>query len=457
MPAALSRKGGARSRKIMRIDVDELGPVQRKVRVELPPEAVNDEFSRAYQKLGRQVRIKGFRAGKVPKSVLQGIYGDEIKGQVRSQLVEDSLGEIIKERELQIVSRPEIETNDLQEGQAFSFSAIFEVKPAIEVGNYIGIEVQRVKLAVTDAEVVESLKHLQESHARLEPVENRDIVERGDFVTLDFTGTIAGKVVPGAKSENYLMEVGAGQAVPEFENGVVGLKVGAETVIQANFPADYPNRQIAGKTVDFSVVVREIKHKVLPALDDEFAKDHGEYGSLEELKIAVRKRLEEELKQIQDEALKEQILSRLIEAHPLTPPSTMVERQTRYLIERQQNRTPRQAASGAETAPTTEELRKDLESRAARQVQATLLVEKISQREKIEISDKELQERVETLARAAGDRAKTVREFYSRSESRADLRAQMVFERTLRFLLERASIKEIDSAALKVDDKSEKS
>jgi len=433
----------------MRIDVDELGPVQRKVRVELPPEAVNNEFSRAYRNLGQRVRIKGFRAGKAPRNVLQGIYGEEIKGQVRSQLVEDSLGEIVKERGLKIVSRPEIEANDLEEGQAFSFSAVFEVKPEIEVKNYLSIEVEKVRLSVAEAQVDEALKRLQESQARLEPLEDRDVVERGDFVALDFTGTVDGKAFNGGKGENYLLEVGAGQALPQFEEGVVGLRAGTGKTIQVTFPADYPNREIANKTVDFSVTVREIKRKVLPALDDEFAKDQGEYGSLAELREAIRKRLEQELKQIQDEELKEQILSRLIETHSFVPPVSMVERQTRYLIERNQNRERRQPPSGSEPAPTTEEARKTLENRAARQVQGILLLEKIAQTEKIEVSDQELQNRVDALARAAGDRAKTIRDYYARPDSRDDLRAQMVFDRTLSFLLERAVVKEIELPASK--------
>ncbi len=151
----------------MKIDVDELSPVQRKIRVELPPETVTHEFSRAYQNLGRRVRIKGFRAGKAPRTVLQGIYGDEIKGQVRSQLVEDSLGEVIKERGLQIVSRPEIESNELEEGRGFSFSAVFEVKPEIEVKDYVGVEVEKVRLAVTDSQVEAALER-RRRHCRLE-------------------------------------------------------------------------------------------------------------------------------------------------------------------------------------------------------------------------------------------------------------------------------------------------
>jgi trigger factor len=441
----------------MKIDVDELSPVQKKIRVELPPEAVKDQFSRAYQDLGRRVRIKGFRAGKAPRSVLEGLYGDEIKGQVRSQLVEDSLDEAIKERGLQIVSRPEIESNELEEGRGFSFSAVIEVKPDIEVKDYRGIEVEKVKIAITDSQVDAALERLRESHARLEPVEDRDIVEQGDFVTLDFEGSIAGKPFSGGKGENYFLEVGGGQALPQFETAIVGLKVGERATVHVNYPEDYANRELAGNVVDFSVIVRDIKKKVLPILDDEFAKDHGECASLEELRAKIRARLEHELKQIQDEELKEQIINRAIGDHSFMPPPAMVERQTRYLMERYQNRASGQADAQSGAAPSMEETRKTLEERARRQVQATLLVEKIAQRENIEVSDQEVQERIDQLTRAAGDKAKTVREFYSRPDARDELRAQMVFDRTLNFLLEKANVKDVDPKPVKVDEQHKRS
>jgi trigger factor len=439
----------------MKIDVDEISPVQRKIRVELPAETVANEFSRAYQDLGRRVRVKGFRAGKAPRSVLQGMYGDELKGQVRTQLVEASLGEVIKERGLEIVSRPEIEANDLLEDRPFSFSAVFEVKPDIEVKDYLDVEVEKVRLSVTEDQIDEALRRLQESHARLEPVENRAQVQRGDFITLDFDGSIAGKPFSGGKGENYLLEVGGGRALPQFEEAMVGLNQGGREQIRVVYPENYPNSELSGKAVDFSVVVREIKEKKLPELDDDFAKDHGECASLEELRMAICRRLEDELKHMQDEELKEQIISRLIQASLITPPPAMVERQTRYLMERYHNRETEPAASG-KGATSLEETRKTLERRALRQVQATLLVEKISQLEKIEVSSTETQERIDQLTRAAGERGKTVREIYSKSDARADLRGQMVFERTLNFLLERAHIKEVESAAAKVDEEGKK-
>jgi trigger factor len=438
----------------MKIDVDELGPVQRKVRVELPKDEVASEFAKAYRNLGQRVRVKGFRAGKTPRSVLQGLYGEEIKGQVRSHLVEHSLGEALKERGLQIVSRPEIEAEDLSEGADFSFSAVFEIKPEFEIKDYVGIEVERVKLSVSDEQVDQALKRIQESHAQLEPVESREVAQAADFVTLDFAGTIDGKEFPGGKAENYLMEVGAGQTLPEFDNAVVGARRGEAKSAQVHFPEDYPNRALAGKTAEFNLVVREIKQKVLPSLDDEFAKEHGECGSLEELKAKLRGRLGDELKKFQDNDLKERILGRIIDNHPFMPPSAMVERQTRYLMERYQDRS--NEGAGAD-APSLEETRKACEERAMRQVRATLLAEKIAQAENIEIPQSEVQERIEHLARATGERGKNVRQYYSRADAREELRSQMVFERTLDYLLQKANIKERDAPSETVDDPNKKS
>jgi len=441
----------------MKIDIDELSSVQRKVRVELPVETVANEFARAYKNLGQRARVKGFRTGKIPRTVLQGIYGDEVKGEVKSHLVEESLGEIIRERGLQIVSRPEVEADDLSEGGVFSFSAVFEIKPEIVVNDYLGVEVEKAKLVITDAQVDEALQRLREGHARLELVADRDVVQKGDFVTLDFDGAIDGKPFSGGKGENYTLEVGAGNALPQFEEAVTGLKVNERQSAQVNYPETYPNKEIAGKAVDFSLVVREIKQKVLPVLDDEFAKDHGECSSLDELKNRIRERLTAELKRYQDEELKEKIISHLIETHAFTAPPSMVERQTRYLMERYQNQIAAQAGADAGAAPPVEEARKTLEPRALRQVQATLLVERIAQLEKIEVLDKEVQERVDGMARAAGDRGKALREYYSRPEARDDLRSQMVFDRSVAFLLDRAKVKEIDLPVSKVDEEPEKS
>ena len=441
----------------MKVDIDELSSIQRKVNIELPADRVAIEFARAYKNLGQRVNVRGFRTGKIPRKVLEGIYGEDVKGEVRSHLVEECLAEVVKDRGLQIVSRPEVDANEIKENDGFSFSAVFEVKPSIELKDYLGVEVEKPKIAISEEQVDEALKRLQEGHARLELVEGRDIVQKGDFVTVDFEGTIGGKPFSGGKGENYVLEVGAGHTLPQFEEAVVGLQLGQQQSVPVTYPDNYPNTEIAGKAVEFALAVREIKNKVLPVLDDDFAKDHGEHSSLAELRAAIRKRLEDELKHYQDEDLKEKIISRLIEAHTFVAPPSMIDRQTRYLMERYQSQMAGRPGADDDAAPPMEEARKNLEGRAARQVQATLLVEKIAQAESIEVSDKELQERIDNLARGAGDRAKGIREYYARPDTRDDLRAQMAFDRTLSFLLERAKIKEVEPPTSTVDAVAEKS
>lgn len=423
----------------MKVDLDILSPFRRRIRVELPAEAVDREFLRTYESLGKRVRIPGFRPGKAPRSVLRGLYGEEIMGQVRSRLVEQSLSEIFKEKRLSVVSRPDVETEVLEEGQAFNFSALVEVKPEIEVNHYRGLEVETVKLAAGKEQVEQALKRLQESHAQLEPVEDRDVVERGDFVVIDYTGFVEGKPFPGGKAQNYPLDLGSGEALPQFEQAVVGLTKNGEHTVRVAYPEGHLDRELAGKVVEFSVRVREIKRKILPALDDEFAKDHGECASLDELRDKIRTRLEREVQEIQARDLKEQLLTRLIEAHPFEVPSAMVEQQVRYLWERQQARL---RSAGVAPAPMVEEVRKELEPQAERQVRATLLVEKIAEREGITISEEEVRARIESMARAAGEKGLNVRRIYAREDTREDLRSQMVFERTVDFLLEHAKVNE---------------
>jgi trigger factor len=425
----------------MKIDVDIVSPTERKIRVELPGDAVDKEFVRVYETLGQRAKIKGFRPGKVPRSVLEGFYGEEVKGQVLSRLVEQSLGEVFKDRGLKVISEPEVEADALEEGRAFAFSATVEVKPEVEVKNYLGLELKKAKLSVDEEQVEHALRRLQDAHAQLVPVEDRDTVERGDIVTLDFSGSIDGKPIAAGKSENYSLEVGRGSVLPEFEEALIGLKKNGEHIISVPYPAEYFNAELAGKVALFSVTVREIKKKVLPSLDDEFAKDRGDSGTLEELKQKIRVQLKAELGEFQKEELKQQLVDRLVEAHSFDVPHSMIERQVRYLMERHQRA---QHSTAVPDASSLEQLRNELQPHAERQVKVTLLLEKIADIEKIEVLDTELQKRIEDAARAAADHAPAIRKYYGLSDARESLRSQMMMDRTIDLLLARAETKEVE-------------
>jgi len=436
----------------MKVDVDILSPIQRKIHIEITGEAVREEFSRVYGALSQRARIKGFRPGKVPRTVLEGIYGDEAKSRTLSRLVEQSLREAVKEKGLHVVSPPEVEPGELVEGSPFSFSAVVEIKPEIEVKNYLGLEVERIKLTVEESQVDEALSGFQDAHAHLQPVEDRDVVEQGDCVLIDFSGTIDGKPFAGSQGENTLLQVDGGSTLSQFEEAMVGLKRDMDHNISVTYPKDYGNRELAGKAVDFRVHIKEIKKKILPSLDDEFAKDYGECASLAELKDKVRARLESELREIQNRELKEQLLTRLIETHPFEVPTAMVDQQLRYLMERHQRQIESGGSSAAGQGPSAEELRKELSPQARRQVQTMLLVEKLAEQEKIEVANQEVQQRIDEVVRSAKDRGTVVRDFYRRDEAREELGSQMVFDKTLNFLLEKAKVEEVEHAKTKVDE-----
>ncbi len=426
----------------MKCEVDVVSSTQRKLRVEIPADRVTKAFARMYRQFGRQAKVRGFRSGKVPQHVLRGLYGTEIQARVLSELVEESLAGAVADEGLEPVSEPRLEAGDLNEAQPFAFTAVIEVKPEIELKDYRAVPVERIRADVGDEEVERALEALQDRNAQLEPVEGRDEVAEGDYVLVDFAGSVEGEPFPGGTAENYAVDVGAGQALPEFEQGLVGMKRGVAGNIAVNIPAEADDGRLAGKTADFQVTVRDIRHKILPPLDDEFARDYGECDSLEELREKLRAELQSEIETLQNGPLKDRIMERLLEEHSFEVAPSMVDRELSYLMRRARSQ---REMSGAETPePTTEELREELTPRAERRVKMMLLVEKIAAAEGITASDEEVDGRIEALARASGGQAASVREQYGQDWARETMRSQLVSEKTLDFLLEQADVTVVD-------------
>lgn len=427
----------------MKCEVEVLTATQRRVRVEVPVERVEKTFARIYREFGRQAKVRGFRSGKVPQHVLRSLYGTEIQARALSELVEESLSGAVEDEGLDPVSEPRLETGDLNEAQPFEFTAVIEVKPEIELKNYRAVAVERVRADVSDEQVDRALEGLQDRNAQLEPVEGRDEVRDGDHVLIDFSGSMDGETFPGGTAENYAVDVGAGRALPEFEQGLVGMRRGVPGHIAVSIPADSNDERMAGKTADFEVTVQDIRNKVLPPLDDEFARDYGECESLDELREKIRSELQSEIERLQNGGLKDQIMERLVDEHDFEVSPSMVERELSYLMRRA--RSQRDMARADAPEPTTEELREELTPSAERRVKMMLLLEKIAAAEEITASDEEVAGRIDAMARASGGQAATVREQYDQAWARETMRSQLVSEKTLDFLLEQADIKVVDA------------
>ncbi len=426
----------------MKSEVEVLTPTRRRLRVEVPVDRVGKAFARIYRQVGRQAKVRGFRSGKVPQHVLRGLYGTEIQARALSELVEEALGGVMQDRGLEPVAEPRLETGELNEAQPFSFTAVIEVKPDIELKNYRALPVERMRADVSDEDVDRALKGLQDRNAQLEAVEGRDRVEDGDYVLIDFSGSVDGKPFPGSTAESHAVDIGAGKALPEFEQGLVGMTLGVPGNITVNLSGEGRDAPAAGRSADFEVTVQDIRNKILPPLDDEFARDYGECDSLAELREKIRAELQSEIEAYQKGPLKDQIIERLVEDHAFEVSPSMVDRELSYLMRRARGRG---EASGSEAPePTTEELRDELTPQAQRRVKTMLLLERIAAAEGIAASDEEVARRIEAMARASGDRAASVREQYGQAWARETLRSQLVSEKTLDFLLEQADITVVD-------------
>lgn len=433
----------------MKCEVDVLTPTQRRLRVEVPAERVDRAFARVYREVGRRAKVRGFRSGKIPRGVLHGLYGAEIQTEALSEIVGESLADAVRDRGLELVSEPRLDVGELKQEQPFAFTVVVDVKPDIELGNYRAIPLERVRAEVGDDEVDRALAELRERSAQLEPVEDRVRVEEGDYVLVDFSATVDGEPFPGSTAEGYPVDIGAGQSLPEFEQGLVGMEREAPRTLVVNLPASVQDARMAGKQAEFEVTVRDIRRKVLPPLDDEFARDYGECDSLPELREKLRSDLQREVDAFQDRRLQDRIVDRLVEEHDFEAPPSMVDLELSYLVERAKAR---RDPSGADApAPTTDELREELTPQARSQVKARLLLEKIAAAEGIAASDEEVDRRVEALARASGEQAGSVRERYRQDRARAVLRSQIASGKTLDFLLREADVTVVEPPE-KVDE-----
>lgn len=433
----------------MKCEVDVLTPTQRRLRVEVPAERVDRAFARVYREVGRRAKVRGFRSGKIPRGVLHGLYGAEIQTEALSEIVGESLADAVRDRGLELVSEPRLDVGELKQEQPFAFTVVVDVKPDIELGNYRAIPLERVRAEVGDEEVDRALAELRERSAQLEPVEDRVRVEEGDYVLVDFSATVDGEPFPGSTAEGYPVDIGAGQSLPEFEQGLVGMEREAPRTLVVNLPASVQDERMAGKQAEFEVTVRDIRRKVLPPLDDEFARDYGECDSLPELREKLRSDLQREVDAFQDRRLQDRIVDRLVEEHDFEAPPSMVDLELSYLVERAKAR---RDPSGADApAPTADELREELTPQARSQVKARLLLEKIAAAEGIAASDEEVDRRVEALARASGEQAGPVRERYRQDRARAVLRSQIQSGKTLDFLLREADVTVVEPPE-KVDE-----
>ena len=431
------------------MEVTELGPMKRALKIEVPVEDVAQRFVQAYKELNRQVRVPGFRPGKAPQALLEQRYAKAVEEDVVRSLVPDYYDRAVRQAGISpvVVEIPPLERVKIKRDAPFTFTATVEIKPTIELRDYKApspISLKPDTRTVTDEQLERGMNVLREQHARLEaPPPGHKAVE-GDFVILSVEGFLDGQPLEGSKKTGHLHKVGSKASVLglEIDQHVLGRTEGDQVELSQPYPSSHPDVRVAGKTVTFKVSVNAVKIKSLPALDDEFAKDCGSYGSLAELKDRLRTEMEKALKREIEEGYKDTIVKRLLETHHFDLPETLVERELEAIIRQYMQQRQRRASADAPETSDFAKLRQENRDEAARRVKVGLILEAIAQKEQLTVTQEDLDNEIRRLASelkiAQAELVKMIQA--GGQDSIEELRARILAEKSLDFVYRNAVI-----------------
>ena len=415
------------------------------VKLELTVEAskFDEAIKKVYFKSAKYFNIPGFRKGKAPMNIVEKYYGKEIFYEdAFNDLAPEVIEQAVKENDLKIVSRPDIDVTQIGKGQDLIFTAIYQTKPEAELGKYKGIEIEKIEYTVTDEDINHELGHLQEHNSRLISIEDRP-VENGDIATIDFEGFVDGTPFEGGKAENYDLEIGSKSFIEGFEEQVIGMKIDEEKEIKVTFPDEYFSSELAGKEATFKVKVHEIKKKELPELDDEFAKDVSEFDTLDELKKSIQDRLEKEYADKQKYETEDAVIKAVVEEMKVEIPSGMIETEVDNMIRDIESRLSYQGLKLEQylqmLGKTEEDLKKEYEPQATEAVKSRLMLEAVIKAEKIEANIEEVDKKIKEMAKNYGK--ENDEEFLKNENVRNYIEEGIKSEKAIDFLVKNAKMK----------------
>src|SRR5271154_6920637 len=419
----------------MNVNIEEPNSLRRKLTIEVEPDEIKHELDRAYNELKRGVVLKGFRPGHAPRNLLERFFGEQVRGEVVQKLVEEYTKKALEEHDLKPVVAPEIVTE--QKDLALKFSATFDLRPIIEVKDYEGLKVPESTVEVTDTQVEEAIERFRVRQATLKKIEDRTVVEEGDYALATVEAFEDGKPMSATKTEDRLVEVSERSLAHGVHEALIGGEIGKEMKASKTYPADYSQKELAGKNVEWRATPKEIYRRELPTVDDDFAKDLGD-ENLEAFRARVRTELLAHAQQEADARVRQGLLDLVIERNPVELPESLVARE-QSAREAELHQT--LEAGGLSHEDATERVKQsadDLKSRAEKRARTALIVDALADQEKIEVDDEALGDRVAEIVTQSGRNRDRAAEFYRKEENREALRQTMRREKALDFILSRA-------------------
>ncbi len=433
----------------MKVDISDLDVLKKRVDFEIPQEVISDEITKICRNISSTKQIKGFRPGRVPKDIVKRLFWTKIKADVINKLVPEYYDKVLEETGLNPISKPEFGDFDLEDGKPLLVKVTLGVKPLIEPKDYLGLEVEWKKAEAAEEDIEKMLKNLQEKNAQFEVVEDRP-VKKGDMVIIDYAGTIKiegkeedkneAKEEDRAEDKNILIQIEDKDEINDFSMSLLGMNKDESKKIEALLPEDFPLENLRGKNVELDVTVKEIKGKKLPSLDDEFAKDIGNYDSLDELKKFLRAQLDNSLEISSKNLAQNSIIEKLLDKNPYDPPEILIEERRKELLAETENRI-RQKGSVIDNNYELEKakfIQEDLTPMAKKDVQLSIILESVAKKEGLRVLDYEIDHQIKLIALQTNQKFEDLKETIKESGKWNNIRTSILVNKAMNLIMEKA-------------------
>jgi len=424
----------------MDVAVEDISSLRKALTITLPSDFVAPRMEAAYNKLKKKVSIKGFRKGKVPRKVLEKTYGDQVKAEVSEELIQETYFDALGDVKLEAVVHPDIKSFDYTDDGGFSYVAEVEIKPEFDLGRYKGLEIEHPPVEVSEADVDEAVEVTRREMAPLRSVDDRESRE-DDLVIIDFQGFHNGEPMANVAGVEYPVDIGSGRNGKEFEEAMIGLKKGVEASREITFPADFPNPVMAGKTIEFKITVKDVKERLLPELDDEFAKDvSSEFSTLDDLRASLREKLRKEREKTAEGDIADKIMKKLIDEHDFDLPARLVAYEINQHVEELENTLQNQGQTLESAGINREEIAKYYKESAERRVKGDFILKKIAEVEDIKLSNEDIEAGYERIAKQYNMKVAEVKQYFQTRNELLPFMNELLSEKVLKFLRDEAKI-----------------
>ena len=423
----------------MQITINEVGGLTKKLKIVLPKEEVSKELDAGFQKVKNEAKIKGFRRGKVPRHILETTYGQQVRAEVAEKLVQETYFDAVEKEKLDVVAHPEIKSPVFEEDGSFSYEAEVDTRPQFELKQYKGLEIEKEEIAVSDEEIDSEIERMRKETAPLRSVEDR-AAQVNDIAIVDFDGFHNGEKLEQVHGENVNIDIGTGRHGEEFENKLVGMKKGEESSLEVDFDADSPNPVMAGKKVEFKINVKDIKERVLPDLDDEFAKDMGdEFVTFDALRTHVSEKILAEKDKALAGDLLDRIMQKLVEANEFDVPSRLVQYEINDYIKQTEESLKRGGltleSAGINRAEAEERYRETAEKR----VRGDFILKKIAEVEDIKVVEEDMNNGFARIAKQYNMTVPEVQGYFKNRDDMLPFIGEILNEKILNFLVQEST------------------